>query len=198
LPCSSACRGRDCFGGLLACWLRRAVGVLRGNPPFHPRGEAISSRPNAQPPLTGAGRIMINSWGSDLPMRRQLKNRARFYSRAHCVVIKQHLIGKALASDWRAAPPSAGRCALGRGFRRRPSLHSRRRPSSPHDGVGLRFGTRRPPSRRDLRKGPRAKRGRCRLAAPCRRIVGRGSRRRPCRVDASGPAARARKEIAAA
>ena len=35
--------------------------------------------------------VMIPAWGSDLPMRRQLKNRARFYSRAHHVVDQFHL-----------------------------------------------------------------------------------------------------------
>jgi rhodanese-related sulfurtransferase len=38
-------------------------------------------------------------------MRRQPKNRARPFSGAHRVVIKQHLFGKAFASDRRASRP---------------------------------------------------------------------------------------------
>ena len=40
-----------------------------------------------------APRSMIPVWGSDLPTRRQLKNRAPLSSRAHCVVIQQYIGG---------------------------------------------------------------------------------------------------------
>jgi hypothetical protein len=142
--------------------------------------------------------VMSPAWGSDLPMRRQLKNRARFYSRAHHVVIKQHLFGKALASDRRAARPGPFGCARQRGLRRRPSLHPRRRPPTLRNGVVMGAAIRRAPSRCDLQTWSGAKRGRCGLAASRRFILRRDSSRRPRRLGGSGPAARLRKQTAAA
>ena len=77
-----------------------------GLSPRSPPGGGICSRHASPPPVGWSGTVdractlgvIVPLWGSDLPMRRQLKNRARPFSGAQRVVIKQHLFGKALAS----------------------------------------------------------------------------------------------------
>jgi hypothetical protein len=84
------------------------------SPPFPGSPERLAVRTNFMPDWIGdqmagvrpdatrvfgrvdrgwAPRSMIPVWGSDLPTRRQLKNRAPVSSRAHCVVIQQYIGG---------------------------------------------------------------------------------------------------------
>ena len=64
------------------------------------------------------------------------------------------------------------------------------------NGVVVGAGIRGAFGRRDLRNRSGGERGRRGLAASRRRIVGRSSCRRPCRLGASGPAAGARRQTA--
>ena len=143
-------------------------------------------------------RIMIRRWGSDLPMRRQLKNRARPFSGAHNVVFQHHIRRKARAPHWRPARSRAHRCAPRRRVRRRPALHPWGSSSIACDCVELGSRLLRAGHCRHLPRRAEAERRGCGLAASCWLAFGRGSRRRPCRLGASGTAARARRQTAPA